>query len=59
MAVANIYCELADAIRGQARDGLPTARDGLRSMAAVGAAVELARAKGAWTDARPPMFRKG
>lgn len=59
MAVANIYCELADAIRGQARDGLPTARDGLRSMAAVGAAVESARAKGAWTDARPPMFRKG
>ncbi len=59
MAVANIYCELADAIRGQARDGLPTARDGLRSMAAVGAAVESAWAKGAWTDARPPMFRKG
>ena len=57
LAVANIYCDLADAIRGQARDGLPTASDGLRSMAAVHAAVASAAAQGAWTDARPPMFR--
>jgi predicted dehydrogenase len=57
LAVANIYCELADAIRGEARDGLPRAPDGLRSMAAVHAAVASARAGAAWTDARPPMYR--
>ncbi|MCC5964784.1 MAG: Gfo/Idh/MocA family oxidoreductase [Natronohydrobacter sp.] len=57
LAVANIYVDLAAAITGEARDGLPLAEDGLRSMAAVYAAVESARAKGAWVDARPPMFR--
>ena len=57
LAVANIYCDLADAIRGQARDGLPTAASGLRSMAAVHTAVASARAGGTWMDARPPMFR--
>ena len=57
LAVANIYCELADAIRGERRDGLPLAPDGLRSMAAVHAAVASAREGGAWTDARPPMER--
>jgi predicted dehydrogenase len=57
MAVANIYCDLADAIAGQPRDGLPTAQDGLRSMAAVHTAVASAAADGAWMDARPPMFR--
>lgn len=57
LAVANIYCDLADAIRGMSRDGLPTAASGLRSMAAVHAAVASARAGGAWMDARPPMFR--
>ncbi|WP_417603268.1 Gfo/Idh/MocA family protein [Primorskyibacter flagellatus] len=57
LAVANIYCDLADAIRGQVRDGLPGATDGLRSMAAVHAAVASAKADGAWVDARPPMFR--
>jgi predicted dehydrogenase len=57
LAVANIYCDLADAIRGTARDGLPTAEDGLRSMAAVYAAVASAKEEGAWQDARPPMFR--
>lgn len=57
LAVANIYCDLADSIRGQARDGLPTAADGLRSMAAVHAAVASAKAHGEWTDARPAMFR--
>ncbi len=57
LAVANIYVDLAAAIRGETRDGLPTAEDGVRSMAAVYAAVESAKADGIWTDARPPMFR--
>ena len=57
LAVANIYCDLADAIRGIPRDGLPTAADGTRSMAAVHTAVASARADGQWMDARPPMFR--
>ncbi len=57
LAVANIYCDLADAIRGEHRDGLPGAEDGLRSMAAVHTAVASARAGGAWMDARPPVFR--
>ncbi len=57
LAVANIYCDLADALGGAPRDGLPGAADGLRSMAAVHAAVASAKAEGAWVDARPPMFR--
>jgi hypothetical protein len=57
LAVANIYCDLADAIRGDVRDGLPTAAAGLRSMAAVHMAVASAGAGGTWVDARPPMFR--
>jgi len=57
LAVANIYVDLAAAIRGEVRDGLPMAEDGLRSMAAVHACVESAKAEGAWVDARPPMFR--
>lgn len=57
LAVANIYCELADAISGEARDGLPRAPDGLRSIAAIHAAVASAKADGAWMDARPPMYR--
>lgn len=57
MAVANIYCDLADTIRGTAREGLPRAEAGLRSMAAVEAAVASAKANGAWVDARPPMLR--
>lgn len=57
LAMANIYLDLAAAIRGEARDGLPTAEDGLRSMAAVYASVESARSRGAWVDARPPMLR--
>jgi len=56
-AVANIYADLAAAIRGEIRDGLPTAVDGLRSVAAVHAAIASARRGGAWIDARPPMFR--
>lgn len=57
MAVANIYVDLAAKIAGDARDGLPTATDGLRSMAAVYAAVDSAKKDGEWVDARPPMFR--
>ncbi|MEM8569842.1 MAG: Gfo/Idh/MocA family oxidoreductase [Pseudomonadota bacterium] len=65
MAVANIYVDLAEAIAagkaGRAPEPAatlyPKAADGLRSMAAVYAAVASAIAQGAWTDARPPMFR--
>jgi hypothetical protein len=56
LAVANIYCDLADAIRGAPRDSLPNASDGVRSMAAVHTAVASAKNGGAWMDARPPMF---
>ncbi|WP_170551420.1 Gfo/Idh/MocA family protein [Ruegeria atlantica] len=57
LAVANIYCDLADVIRGETRDGLPGASDGVRSIAAVHAAVASGKEDGAWKDARPPMFR--
>lgn len=57
LAVANIYVDLAAAIRGEARPALPSALDGLRSMAAVHAAVESAGRDGAWVDARPPSLR--
>jgi hypothetical protein len=33
-----------------------TAVDGLRSIAAIKASVESAKAGGAWTDARPPSL---
>ncbi|MEL7165904.1 MAG: Gfo/Idh/MocA family oxidoreductase [Pseudomonadota bacterium] len=58
LAVANIYFDLAAAIRGEARGSLPLAQDGLRSIAAIYAAVTSAKDRGAWTDARPPMFRR-
>ncbi len=57
LAVANMYCDLADVLSGEDRDGLPSAEDGLRSMAAVYAAVASAHRDGAWTDARPMMYR--
>jgi predicted dehydrogenase len=57
LAVANIYCDLAEAIRGKVPEALPQAEAGTRSMAAVHAAVASARAGGAWVDARPPMYR--
>ena len=65
LAFGNIYSDLAEAIRAQkegravnpAADLYPKAVDGLRSMAAVHAAVASAKAQGEWTDARPPMFR--
>jgi hypothetical protein len=57
LAVANIYVDLAAKLRGESKGNLPTAEDGLRSMAAVFAAVDSASKNGAWVDARPPMFR--
>jgi len=65
LAFANIYTDLAEAIRAQkdgrapdpAADLYPRAEDGLRSMAAVHQAVASAQDGGAWVDARPPMFR--
>ena len=58
LAVANIYCDLADSIKGKTRDGLPDASDGVRSIAAMYAAVASAKENGAWIDARPPIFVK-
>lgn len=65
LAFANIYADLAEVIRAAkdnrapdpAADLYPRAEDGLRSMAAVFAVAESGKANGAWTDARPPMFR--
>jgi predicted dehydrogenase len=57
LAVANIYVDIAAAIRGEAHGAFPTAMDGLRSMAAVYQAVASAEANGAWVDARPPSLR--
>ncbi|MBI1416476.1 MAG: gfo/Idh/MocA family oxidoreductase [Limimaricola sp.] len=65
LAFANIYSDLAEVIQARkegrapdpAADLYPKAVDGLRSMAAVHAAVASAKADGAWTDARPPMLR--
>ena len=57
LAVANMYVDIAATINGDVRANLPTAADGLRSMAAVYAATQSARKTGKWVDARPPMFR--
>jgi len=65
LAFANLYADLAEAIRAQkekrpmdpAADLYPRAEDGLRSMAAVFAVAESGGRDGAWVDARPPMFR--
>ncbi|MGU9961518.1 MAG: Gfo/Idh/MocA family protein [Candidatus Puniceispirillales bacterium WSBS_2018_MAG_OTU23] len=65
LAFANIYADLAEAIRAQiegramdpAADLFPRAEDGLRSMAAVFAVATSGKADGVWVDARPPMFR--
>lgn len=57
LAFANIYTDLAQAIRSGKTGLAPLAEDGLRSMAAVVATVDSAKANGAWVDARPPMFR--
>ncbi len=65
LAFANIYTDLAEAItarkEGRAPDPLacdyPKAVDGLRSVAAIKAAVDSARSGGTWQDARPPSLR--
>lgn len=57
LAVANIYVDLAAAIRGEARGSLPGAEDGLRSMVAVHQAVASAKAGGAWVDAEPQLLK--
>jgi predicted dehydrogenase len=65
IAFANLYADLAEVIQAK-KDGrppdplachYPTAVDGLRSIAAIRAAVDSAEAGGAWTDARPPSLR--
>jgi predicted dehydrogenase len=61
VAFANIYQDLAEVIaakrEGRAANPLalhfPTAVDGLRSIAAIRAAVQSSKAGGTWTDARP------
>ncbi len=65
LAFANIYADLAEVIaarkQGRAADPLalhyPTAVDGLRSIAAIQAAADSAKAGGQWTEARPPSLR--
>ena len=51
LAFANLYVDLAEAIRaGGAGPLLPTAKDGLRSVAAIHAVAESGRAGGEWID---------
>ena len=65
LAFGNIYRDLAEGITA-AREGrkpdpaialFPLAEDGLRSIAAIHAAVASAKRQGEWVDARPAMFR--
>jgi predicted dehydrogenase len=65
LAFANIYRDLAEVIRARKNNQepnplachYPTAMDGLRSIAAIKAAVDSAAAGGQWLDARPPSLR--
>ena len=65
LAFANIYRDLAEAISAQkegrymdlAANLVPTAKDGLRSMAAIYAVADSGAKNGLWVDARPPMFQ--
>ena len=56
LAVANIYVDLAAAIRGDTYGALPTAEDGLRSMVAVHQSVASAKANGEWVSALPKLL---
>ena len=65
LAFANIYADLAEVINAK-KEGrnanplachYPSAIDGLRSIAAIKAAVDSAGQGGKWLDARPPNFR--
>ena len=65
LAFGNVYADLAEVIsakkQGRKPSPLathyPTAADGLRSIAAIKAAVESAKAQSKWIDARPLRFR--
>lgn len=65
LAFGNIYRDLAESLLARREGGTPDpamtlfpgAEDGLRSIAAIRAAVDSAKAAGAWTDARPRLFR--
>ncbi len=65
LAFGNVYADLAEVIsakkQGRKPSPLathyPTAADGLRSIAAIKAAVESAKTQSKWIDARPPRFR--
>ncbi|GLS86782.1 oxidoreductase [Cypionkella aquatica] len=65
LAFANIYRDLAETLNAArearkpdpAKTLFPGAADGLRSIAAIHAAVVSAQNAGRWEDARPPMFR--
>jgi predicted dehydrogenase len=65
LAFGNLYRDLAESLLARAAQRMPdpavtlypTAEDGLRSVAAIHAAVASARAEGAWVDARPRLFR--
>ncbi|MBC7477573.1 MAG: Gfo/Idh/MocA family oxidoreductase, partial [Pseudorhodobacter sp.] len=65
LAFGNIYRDLAEGLFAAAEDRkpdpaislYPTAEDGLRSIAAIHAAVASAKAEGAWVDARPHLYR--
>jgi predicted dehydrogenase len=65
LAFGNIYRDLGETIAAvkagktphKAASQFPRATDGLRSIAAIHAAVASASGQGVWVDARPPMFR--
>lgn len=65
LAFGNIYRDLAESLfarhenRAPAPEKtlFPSAEDGLRSIAAIHAAVASAKQDGAWVDARPKLFR--
>jgi predicted dehydrogenase len=65
LAFGNIYRDLAESLaatrQGRKPDPaitlFPVAEDGLRSIAAIHAAVASAVQKGSWVDARPKLFR--
>ncbi len=64
LAFGNIYADLAEVIFAKKESRkpnplalhYPTAEDGLRSIAAIKAAVESAKSQSKWVDARPPRF---
>jgi predicted dehydrogenase len=65
LAFGNIYRDLGETIAAmkagkqpdKAASQFPRATDGLRSIAAIHAAVASAKGHGVWVDARPPMYR--